>query len=70
MPDPEQQRHKPLDRERLGADLKRGYSSGETIRELAERTGYSYGFVRKLLLERNVTLRGRGGANRTRKART
>jgi hypothetical protein len=54
------------DRDRLAADLKRQYDSGESIRSLAESTGRSYGFVHRMLTESGVTLRGRGGATRGR----
>jgi predicted transcriptional regulator len=54
------------DRDRLAADLKRKYDSGESIRKLAESTGRSYGFVHRMLTESGVTLRGRGGATRGR----
>jgi predicted transcriptional regulator len=52
------------DRTKLAADLKRKYSSGVSIRELAKDTGRSYGFVHRMLSESGVTLRGRGGATR------
>jgi hypothetical protein len=35
---------------------------------LAEETGRSYGFVHRMLSESGVTLRGRGGATRGKKA--
>jgi hypothetical protein len=56
------------DRTKLAADLKRKYSSGSSIRELAAETGRSYGFVHRILAESGVTLRGRGGATRTKKS--
>ncbi|RBM17033.1 hypothetical protein D7319_30120 [Streptomyces radicis] len=55
-------------RERLAADLKQKYESGASIRALAEETGRSYGFVHRMLSEADVTLRGRGGATRGKKA--
>lgn len=55
------------DRSKLAADLKRKYSAGRSIRELAAETGRSYGFVHRVLAESGVTLRGRGGATRTKK---
>jgi hypothetical protein len=54
------------DRDKLAADLKRKYDSGQSIRALAEQTGRSYGFVHRMLTESGVTLRGRGGATRGR----
>ena len=55
------------DRTKLAADLKRKYATGTSIRELAAETGRSYGFVHRVLSETGVTLRGRGGATRTKK---
>ncbi|KUJ40925.1 transcriptional regulator [Streptomyces rimosus subsp. rimosus] len=52
----------------LAADLKEKYDSGASIRALAEETGRSYGFVHRVLSESGVTLRGRGGATRGKKA--
>ena len=52
------------DRNKLAADLKKKYSSGRSIRELASETGRSYGFVHRILTESGTTLRGRGGATR------
>jgi hypothetical protein len=54
-------------RDKLAADLKKRYASGESIRALAESTGRSYGFVHRILSESGVTLRGRGGATRGKK---
>ena len=53
----------------LARDLAARYRAGDSIRELAESTGRSYGFVHRLLLESGVSLRGRGGATRDRAAR-
>jgi predicted transcriptional regulator len=55
------------ERNKLAADLKRRYTSGASIRELASETGRSYGFVHRMLSESGVTLRGRGGATRGKK---
>jgi len=52
------------ERESLAIDLKKKYASGASIRDLAESTGRSYGFVHRVLSESGVTLRGRGGATR------
>ncbi|MGZ4616500.1 MAG: helix-turn-helix domain-containing protein, partial [Actinomycetes bacterium] len=51
----------------LAADLKRRYTSGASIRDLASETGRSYGFVHRMLSESGVALRGRGGATRGKK---
>jgi hypothetical protein len=54
-------------RTKLANDLKKKYEKGQSIRDLAESTGRSYGFVHRLLVDADVTLRGRGGATRTKK---
>ena len=54
-------------RGKLAADLKKKSEKGASIRSLAEQTGRSYGFVHRVLSETGVTLRGRGGATRTKK---
>ncbi|GAA4034987.1 helix-turn-helix domain-containing protein [Allokutzneria multivorans] len=54
-------------RDKLAADLKKKYEKGASIRSLAESTGRSYGFVHRVLSESGVTLRGRGGATRSKK---
>lgn len=55
-------------RDKLATDLKKKYEKGASIRALAEQTGRSYGFVHRMLSEADVTLRGRGGATRGKKA--
>lgn len=57
------------ERQTLSEDLTREYLAGASIRELAELSGKSYGFVHRLLCEAEVPLRGRGGATRNRAAR-
>ena len=56
------------ERTKLAGDLKKKYAAGASIRALAEETGRSYGFVHRMLSESGVTLRGRGGATRGKKA--
>jgi hypothetical protein len=56
------------ERNKLASDLKRKYSSGQSIRALANETGRSYGFVHRMLSESGVELRGRGGATRGKKS--
>ena len=56
------------ERDKLAADLKKRYEGGESIRLLAESSGRSYGFVHRILTESGVSLRGRGGATRTKKS--
>jgi hypothetical protein len=51
-------------REELTVELVRKYANGASIRELAEGTGRSFGFVHRLLTDADVTLRGRGGNTR------
>lgn len=53
------------DRTKLATELKKAYDKGKSIRELADTHGRSYGFVHRVLSESGVTLRGRGGATRT-----
>ncbi|QHE69717.1 transcriptional regulator [Rhodococcus sp. WAY2] len=48
----------------LQAELKDRYQAGASIRSLAREMGRSYGFVRNMLAESHVELRGRGGAHR------
>jgi hypothetical protein len=52
------------ERQSLTSELKKRYGQGASIRELAAETGRSYGFVHRVLVESDVTLRGRGGATR------
>jgi hypothetical protein len=56
------------DRAAMAADLKSRYDAGESIRALALATGRSYGFVHRILTEQGVSLRGRGGSTRPRRA--
>lgn len=61
------------DRDKLAAQITKKYEGGASIRELAESTGRSYGFVHRVLSEGGATMRGRGGATRGsggKKART
>lgn len=57
------------ERDKLSADLKKKYAAGASIRDLAEATGRSYGFVHRVLSEAGVPLRGRGGATRGKAAK-
>jgi hypothetical protein len=54
-----------VDRSKLATLLSKRYDNGESIRSLAASTGRSYGFVHRILTETGVTLRGRGGATRS-----
>lgn len=49
------------DRDKLASEFKKAYEKGATIRQLAEQTGRSYGFVNRILIESGVELRPRGG---------
>lgn len=49
------------ERDKIRTELREGYLAGATIRDLVEQTGRSFGFVRRLLCESGVVLRGRGG---------
>lgn len=53
------------DRTKIANELRKQYDKGRSIRELADTHGRSYGFVHRVLSETGVTLRGRGGATRT-----
>ena len=48
-------------------ELKKRYGQGASIRELAAETGRSYGFIHRVLVESDVTLRGRGGPGQARR---
>ncbi len=56
------------ERETLTDEVRRRYSNGASIRELATDTGRSYGFIHRLLVESGAELRGRGGPTRTKQA--
>ena len=51
-------------REDLTTEVRKQYENGASIRQLAQETGRSYGFIHRLLVEGDVTLRGRGGPTR------
>ncbi|SHG83864.1 hypothetical protein SAMN05443575_2900 [Jatrophihabitans endophyticus] len=53
------------ERTKLASDLRKAYDKGKSIRELADTHGRSYGFVHRVLSESGTTLRGRGGATRS-----
>ncbi|MFB8000242.1 helix-turn-helix domain-containing protein [Streptomyces sp. NPDC056002] len=53
------------ERDQLADELKTAYEGGASIRSIVESTGRSYGFVHHILTQAGVTLRGRGGATRT-----
>lgn len=53
----------------LASDLVKRYEKGASVRELAEATGRSYGFVHRLLRDAGTTFRGRGGATRVKAGR-
>ncbi len=50
------------DRDQLGTKLSKQYLAGASIRDLANETGRSYGFVHRILVDSGVKLRSRGGA--------
>lgn len=50
-------------RQKLGAELKKAYSRGASIRTLAHGCGRSYGFVHRMLTEAGTAMRTRGGSN-------
>lgn len=51
-------------REKLAAQYVKKYESGQSIRQIADKAGRSYGFVHGVLVESGAALRGRGGATR------
>ena len=55
------------DRTRMAETVTSLYGQGKSIRDISAETGRSYGFVHRVLSETGVTLRGRGGATRTKK---
>ncbi|MFI2434735.1 helix-turn-helix domain-containing protein [Streptomyces sp. NPDC018693] len=56
-----QPRKKGQERTAFAERLRAEYYAGSSIRNLADRTGYSYGTVRNLLLSVGTKLRKRGG---------
>jgi predicted transcriptional regulator len=56
-------------RQEIAADLVERYERGATLRELADATGRSYGFVHRVLSQSGLVLRARGGAMRAKKGR-
>ncbi|MEP6599827.1 MAG: helix-turn-helix domain-containing protein [Actinomycetota bacterium] len=56
-----------IERTKLAGDLRKQYDKGRSIRELADSSGRSYGFVHRVLSESGAKLRGRGGATRTKR---
>lgn len=56
-----------IDRTILANRLVERYNAGESVRELANSIGRSYGFVHRMLTGRGVKLRSRGGARRQKK---
>ena len=56
-------------RDQMLDELRHAYEGGASIRSLVAATGRSYGSVYSMLRESGTTMRGRGGPNRTAKAR-
>ena len=54
------------DRDQLASQVTRHYDDGESIRDIAAKTGRSYGFVHRVLVDSGATMRSRGGATRRR----
>ncbi len=48
---------------KLGAELKKAYTAGASVRTLAHSCGAQLGFVHRLLTEAGTTLRTRGGGH-------
>ena len=51
-------------RQDMGSELRKRYESGESVRQLSESTGRSYGFTHRMLKESGAEMRRRGGAPR------
>ncbi|WP_280214764.1 MT-A70 family methyltransferase [Nocardia cyriacigeorgica] len=51
----------PASADTIGKELRARYESGQSIRQIAEDTGYGITRVRRLLTSAGTTLRGRGG---------
>jgi transposase len=56
------------ERAQLAAAVAERYAAGDSVREIAELIGRSYGFVHRLLEETDTTLRPRGGNRRSARA--
>lgn len=54
------------ERDQMTQSVTELYQEGKSIRDIAQETGRSYGFVHRVLSESEVVLRGRGGATRRR----
>ena len=52
-------------RRTTGLRVADSYRAGASIRQLAQAEGYSYGWMRSVLLQAGVTLRRRGGTGGT-----
>lgn len=52
------------DRDNLTTAVIGHYDEGDSIRDIAAKTGRSYGFVHRVLAESGATMRPRGGATR------
>lgn len=57
-------------RAKLAAQYAKKYESGQSIRQIADKAGRSYGFVHGVLVESGTALRGRGGATRGKAKKT
>jgi hypothetical protein len=55
------------ERVRWGKRLAREYERGYSIRGLCDKHDLSFGVIRRLLIEQEVTFRGPGGDNRRRR---
>ncbi len=55
-------------RDQLVHELRNAYEGGASIRNLAAKSGRSYGSVHSMLRESGTTMRSRGGPNHTSRA--
>ena len=52
------------DRDQIMSQVTEHYGDGKSIRDIAAKTGRSYGFVHRVLVESGATMRSRGGSTR------
>jgi Mor family transcriptional regulator len=58
---PQRRRISGEERARLGKEVVEKYNAGASIRQLAKQTRWSYGLIRRMLIESGVTFRPPGG---------
>ncbi len=66
---PKRSRVTGIARSTLGAEMRRQYENGRSIRDLMQTYGRSYGFIHQMLTESGTVLRQRGGLQSRRSER-